>query len=187
MSEFCVYIHKNKTNGKRYVGLTSEKPAMRWQNGLGYRSNKHFHDAITRYGWDGFDHIIVSEGLTKDEACELEKSLIIKYETTDKTKGYNLTGGGEHFRHSEESRELMRERRKGKNTGPFTEEHKRRIKEHHAGGGEKVAVLCIETGVIYQSINDASRATGINKKGFSGCIRGVTHYNTAGGFHWSKA
>ena len=185
-SSCIVYMHVNKTNGKRYVGITSGPPSMRWAKGRGYYRNKHFIDAIEKYGWDGFDHIIVAEGLPRDEACEIERDLIKKYETTNKNKGYNLTSGGEHFKHSVESRAKMSQNRKGKKTGPFSEEHKRLIKLHHAGGNKGVPVLCVETQTIYQSINDASRATGINKKGISGCVRGVKHYNTAGGFHWSN-
>ena len=92
---YSVYIHENKTNGKRYVGLTSRKPEYRWNQGLAYRSNQHFTDAIKKYGWDGFIHTVVKDGLTKEEACELERELIDKYKTTDREFGYNKSIGGE--------------------------------------------------------------------------------------------
>lgn len=180
-------MHVNKTNGKKYVGMTAGDPENRWAYGCGYYKNKHFKDAIKKYGWNGFDHLIVADGLTKEEACELERSLIKKHKTTDKRKGYNLTDGGEHFKHSSESIEKMSRNRKGKRTGPFSDQHKYLIKIHHAGGADGVPVLCVETQTVYSSINEASRATGINKKGISGCVRGVKHYNTAGGFHWKNA
>lgn len=81
----------------------------------------------------------------------------------------------------------MSANRKGIRPAPFTEEHKRRIKENHAGGAEKQPVFCIEQNKIYESINDAAKINGINKKGISGCCRGVKHYNTAGGYHWRYA
>lgn len=187
MGDYSVYMHVNRANGKRYIGITSGNPLKRWANGKGYYRNKHFSDAIIKYGWDNFDHVILFSGIEKDEACKEEQRLIKKYGTQDKNKGYNLTSGGEHFKHSDFSRELMSEKRKGVKPPPFTEEHKARLRENHSGGADCVTVICIETGKIYESINDAARATGINKKGISGCVRRLLHYNTAGGFHWKYA
>lgn len=187
MGDYIVYMHENLVNGKKYIGITSYEPQKRWANGKGYYRNKHFSDAIKRYGWDAFDHRILFSGLEKDEACDIEQAMIKKYHTQDKQRGYNITSGGEHFKHSKESKRLMSEHRKGKNKGKFTEEHRLRIKENHAGGAESRPVLCVETGEEYKSINDAARATGINKKGISGCCRNLPHYNTAGGLRWKFA
>ena len=90
-------------------------------------------------------------------------------------------------RHSPEMREIMSKRRKGKGTGPRSEETRRRMREGHAGGDKPKRVMCIETGEIFQSINDAARAVGAHKGRVSGCCRGIKHYNTAGGFHWKFA
>lgn len=187
MKGYKVYVHVNKINGKRYVGVTNGDPEKRWQNGQGYYRNKHFSDAIKRYGWPSFDHLIVGDGLTKEEALSMEQRLIGEYGTQDKTKGYNITSGGEHFNHSPESRRLMSERRTGKGRHKFSEEHVQHIKESHAGGNPPRRVRCIETGEIFESINAAARAKGTTKKGVSGCCRGITHYNTAGGLHWAFA
>lgn len=184
MNSFTVYVHINKINGKRYVGITSQVPEARWQNGMGYKRNKHFSDAIARYGWDSFEHVIVVDNVTKDVAVALERSLITEYKTQDKHYGYNITDGGEHFKHSSESRSLMSQRRAGKGRGPFSPEHIARIKKNHKGGADGRLVRCIETGEVFPSINDAARAKGTNKKGVSGCCRKVEHYNTAGGLHW---
>lgn len=177
-------MHVNRANGKRYIGITSGDPLVRWANGKGYYRNKHFSDAIEKYGWGNFDHLILYSDLTKDEACETEQFLIAKYQTQNKLYGYNLTSGGEHFKHGDESKQLMSKKRKGIRVGPFTAEHRRKLKENHRGGADCRPVRCVETGTVYNSINDAARATGINKKGISGCCRRVKHYNTAGGFRW---
>lgn len=184
---FTVYIHVNKTNGKRYVGITSKNPIVRWNNGHGYSKNKYFSKAIKKYGWGGFDHLIVFSGMDKETACNVEQWLIAEYKTTDKNNGYNITTGGEHFAHSEDSKKLMSERRKGKGKQKRTPEQIQRMKDNHSGGAEKIKVVCIETKKHYQSINDAARDTGINKKQISGCCRNVPHYNTAGGYHWKYA
>lgn len=186
MSEtFTVYMHINKVNGKRYVGITHfENLNRRWSNGKGYFRNKHFSDAIKKYGWDNFEHLIIDEKLPKDIACAMEKALIRKYDTQNKEKGYNITDGGEYYHHSPESKALMSKNRKGKGLQKFSEEHKRKLRENHGGGAESKKVVCVETGAIYESINDAAKAIGKNKKMISNCCRNVPHYNTAGGYHW---
>lgn len=91
---YTVYIHKNKYNGKVYVGITSKAPAKRWRNGKGYIANKPFYNAILKYGWDSFEHIIVADGLDAEQAQELEKELIAEYMSDSPLYGYNLTAGG---------------------------------------------------------------------------------------------
>lgn len=186
MNDFLVYMHENKINGKKYIGMTkhTENPNRRWINGQGYFRNKHFSDAIKRYGWENFNHVILANGLSKSDACDFERMAIQSYRTQDKRFGYNITDGGEFFHHTEESKALMSANRKGKGLKHFSEEHRRKISEHHGGGAEKKKVLCVENGKVYESINDTSRDTGINKKGISGCCRQIPHYNKAGGYHW---
>ena len=186
MDDFIVYMHVNRINKKIYIGIThySENPNRRWISGKGYFRNKHFSDAINKYGWEAFEHIIVAEHLTKKEACELEQHLIREYRTQDKKYGYNITNGGEFFRHTEESKRLMSENRKGKGLQKFSEEHKQKLREHHSGGSECKGVKCTETGQIFKSINDAARYVKINKKMISNCCNNIPHYNTAGGYHW---
>ena len=93
--KYCVYMHKNKTNEKVYIGITCMKPEHRWEsNGKGYANNIHFSRAIAKYGWDGFKHVILHEGLTKEEALQKEIDLISSYDSTNKSKGYNISPGG---------------------------------------------------------------------------------------------
>lgn len=93
--EYSVYCHTNKENGKKYFGITKLMPERRWAKGEGYRSSRHFYFAIQKFGWDGFEHAILYEGLTKDEACQKEKELIEAFKTTESEFGYNLSTGGE--------------------------------------------------------------------------------------------
>ena len=93
---YIVYVHINKINGKRYYGITSRKPECRWgKNGNGYKSNEHFTNAINKYGWINFEHIIVARGLSEEEAKWLEIQLIKEWNTNDPNKGYNNSLGGE--------------------------------------------------------------------------------------------
>ena len=93
--KYCVYIHTNKLNNKKYVGITCRPPEVRWNHGRGYQTNLHFWHAIEKVGWDNFSHDIIAEGLTKQEAHQLEMELIQFHNTTDSACGYNHSCGGE--------------------------------------------------------------------------------------------
>lgn len=93
---YVVYKHINRENGKIYIGITSDNPKRRWgSSGINYRYNKHFYGAIQKYGWDNFEHIILFDNLTKEEACEIEKELISFHNSTNPDLGYNNSIGGE--------------------------------------------------------------------------------------------
>lgn len=87
-------------------------------------------------------------------------------------------------KHSAEMRALMSERRKGKGTTPKSEATKQLMREHHAGGTKPKKVLCVETGEVFESINEAARSVGASKERISGCCRNLPHFNTAGGYSW---
>ena len=92
---FTVYMHVNKTNNKKYIGITSQKPEDRWGPDGCHYSSQYFARAIQKYGWDGFDHLILCEDLDEDEAKELEIILIEEHNTFDANFGYNCTRGGD--------------------------------------------------------------------------------------------
>lgn len=92
---YCVYCHLNKANGKQYIGQTNQPPYIRWgKDGRRYQYNKHFWAAIQRYGWNGFEHIVLYKDLTHEEANVFERLLIAAYQTTDRAFGYNAESGG---------------------------------------------------------------------------------------------
>lgn len=92
---YCVYCHTNKIDGKKYVGITGQKPEKRWGNGRNYSHNAYFDNAIKKYGWEEFSHEILFTGLSKKEAEDKEIELIAKWGLTNRDKGYNLSNGGE--------------------------------------------------------------------------------------------
>ena len=116
-AKYIVYIHKNKLNGKVYVGITHyANPEKRWRQGNGYKNNPHFTSAILKYGWDGFDHFILFRGLLKEIACDIERTLILK----NKRSGisYNIADGGEGVNSMNEYiREKISNSCKGKSVG----------------------------------------------------------------------
>ena len=129
---YTVYKH-TCPNGKVYIGITSMKPEQRWREGKGYSKHIHFHNAILKYGWDNLKHEILYMDLTKEEACQKEIELIAKYKSNQKEFGYNLSSGGEHYRHSVETCEKLREMMLGKRKGQHLSEiTKQKIKENNA-------------------------------------------------------
>lgn len=92
---YIVYKHTNKANGKCYIGITGrDNPKRRWGGGSGYSKNEYFYAAIKKYGWDGFEHSIIAEGLSLEEAYEIEKRLIKEHDSANRSHGYNLDLGG---------------------------------------------------------------------------------------------
>lgn len=136
-NRWCVYMHTNKINNKVYVGITSCKPEDRWgHNGIKYPKEEQpvFYNAIQKYGWDGFEHIIFAENLTEEEAKKMEIMLIALYKTNCKrydnpSYGYNMTDGGEGALGrpcSEETKQKIREKALGRT---WTEQQKANRKE----------------------------------------------------------
>lgn len=118
--KWCVYIHINKVNKKVYVGQTSLKPERRWANGKGYKNSSYFELAIQKYGWDNFEHIILKDNLTQDEANYWEQYYIKQYNSINREYGYNLTSGGNNFKIvSEETRKKMSDSQKGTNNSMY--------------------------------------------------------------------
>lgn len=74
---YKVYCHISPNN-KVYIGITQQEPKQRWQGGKGYKENQYFYRAIQKYGWDNFQHEILFENLTKQEAEKKEIELIKK-------------------------------------------------------------------------------------------------------------
>lgn len=102
MSDYKVYKHTTP-NGKVYIGITRQDVVKRWKNGKGYDSCVAFARAIKKHGWKNITHEVLFDNLTKDEACEIEQSLIQKYKSNDPEYGYNITSGGEHYSQGEDA------------------------------------------------------------------------------------
>ena len=138
MEKYSVYVHINKINQKKYVGVTRLSPSERWKNGEGYH-NQTFYRAIQKYGWENFEHIILEENLTAEEASIKEQEWIKIYHSNDSNFGYNNTSGGLGFY-------------------PITRENNPLKGRLGAEGNSKTKkVRCIETNDVFDSIKDAER------------------------------
>lgn len=93
---YKIYMHKNKINGKVYIGQTYTSLRARFgKNGIGYKGCPIFWNAIQKYGWNNFEHTILEENIFDAElANEKEKYYIALYNSTDNNIGYNIQIGG---------------------------------------------------------------------------------------------
>lgn len=127
---YSVYMHLNKKNGKRYIGITKQDPVLRWgYRGLGYSHCPKFWRAIQKYGWESFDHVVLMTLLPQDIACAAETYLIKLFATQDDRFGYNVADGGLVHLHSEETKEKIRLHNTGK---VLSEETKEKIRQARA-------------------------------------------------------
>lgn len=101
--QWCVYMHISPS-GKRYIGITSRDPVIRWgKDGKRYlekKNDKYRHpamaNALLKYSnWDEWQHYILIRNITEEYAKIIEKCLIEIYQTRDYKYGYNCTDGGE--------------------------------------------------------------------------------------------
>lgn len=137
---FLIYCHTNKKNGKRYVGWTSTSLETRWCGHLDKverGSPSHFHNAIRKWGEsdDVWEHMILQENIaTREEAKEAEVFWITELKTfayDEGNHGYNQTRGGDGaigYRHNEQTRELIREKRAQQVMSPCSAEKADKIR-----------------------------------------------------------
>lgn len=138
MESYYVYMHINKINGKKYIGITKQdKPEYRWGiNGANYKESPHFYSAIQKYGWDNFEHITIASNLSKDKACAMEINLIAQYKTQDREYGYNVFKGGTAPSLPQETKDKIAQGLKGNKNGlgkECSDEKKKKISEAQKG------------------------------------------------------
>jgi len=172
-NNYTVYMHINKLNNKKYIGITSKKPEKRWNNGNSYKTSPHFNNSIKKYGWDNFDHVILYENLSELEAKSKEIELIAEYNTMNNKYGYNMTKGGDGisgYKCSEEQIKQMRERKLGTKASEetkekmrnamlgreITDEWKEKISESHMGDKNPTAKPIVQLNVNYELIKEFS-------------------------------
>ena len=152
-----------------YVGITSIKPEDRW--GKGYTKNQKIYKAIQKYGWDKFDHRVLVDHLTQEEAEIIEQNLISDLMTQDDRYGYNIANGGRVHCMSDETKQKISAANLGHGD--------------RGGGLPKRPVLCVETGEIFESCSAAARWCGSNSSHISNTCRGT--YEQTKGYHWRYA
>lgn len=94
MRTYYIYKATDKTNGKIYIGKTSNFKERKRQHERCYeKEDCKFHRAIQKHGKENFEWEIIDKTLGLENAYELEKKYIEEYNSYGKN-GYNMTKGG---------------------------------------------------------------------------------------------
>ena len=160
---FTVYVHTNKINGKKYVGITSKKPQKRWNNGKGYKNQPKIWSDIKESDWNtDWVHEILCENASNREEAEYLESLFISWFDSI-NKGYNTSEYGSFScKHSEESKNRISKSKGVNGILQFTKD------------GELIAE--------YPSLMEAERQTGCNNGNICACCKG--RLKSCGGYIW---
>src|ERR1700685_1141752 len=115
---FLLYKITHRDSGRGYVGVTTKTVPHRWSCHVAQSTQKGVTNALARairkYGREAFDIQHIATAFDRGGMLELERLLIIQ-ENTRPPCGFNLTAGGEGvFDPSEETRQRMSARQKGK-------------------------------------------------------------------------
>ena len=102
--------------------------------GVGYQHCNRFWNAIKKYGWKNFEHIVLIDGLSLEMANLLEEELIRKYNSTNDKIGYNISYGGRNSARSPESIAKYIKSATGKKSSL---EDRKRISEGHKNPSEE--------------------------------------------------
>lgn len=97
------------SDGKTYIGQTSLPVEERWKNGDGYKG-QDVYVPIVLDGWENVKKEILHTNLTQEQANDLEKHYIKKFNSI--VNGYNRTAGGSGIKTTvniiEEEKELQK-------------------------------------------------------------------------------
>lgn len=164
-NKYCVYMHKNKINGKIYIGQTCSLKT-RWYSEC-YKDSSYFYRAIKKYGWDNFEHIILKDHLTLEEADQIEKEAIFHFDSTNRDKGYNLLSGGNHgYSHSKETIQRIKQSNQKYWQEYFNNKDTKELGLKHMEimhNKARKKVMCLNTGQIFNSLTAAANFAGLKQ------------------------
>lgn len=93
----CLYEIVNKSNRKRYIGITFQEPNKRW---IGHktkartRSKGHLYYSMNKYGIDNFEFNILDDKVPEELLYKLEIFWIKELKLQNPKYGYNSADGG---------------------------------------------------------------------------------------------
>ena len=115
---YTVYQHRNLSNGKSYIGMTSQEPKKRWEYGWGYQNNSQMWSDIKESDWNtDWQHNILGKFEDKQEALNIEEMFIWLFDSTN--DGYNTSSySSHHCNHSKKTKRKMSASMTGNHNSP---------------------------------------------------------------------
>jgi group I intron endonuclease len=108
-----IYMITNQVNGKKYIGQTTKKINLRWNEHCSSSYCSKLSRAIKKYGKDSFSIAVFDHASSQKELNEKEILYIEKHGTIQ--HGYNIRHGGKDGKWNDDSIEKMRLTQKKKN------------------------------------------------------------------------
>jgi group I intron endonuclease len=190
-----IYVITNKTNGKWYVGQSVNCEKRRKCYFQYNQRTQAIHKAIDKYGIDNFTFEIV-EKCDKKDLNRLERHWI---KTLDciAPKGYNMTTGGDFFKHSDAARQNMSKANKGRRKAQHEKDAIRRgvlasevavenyTQNFAIGRQPKKWIVVMQDGseLTFTGYEEGAAHFGVTKSKFGnwarGTVKSYTKYNIA--------
>ena len=155
-------------SGMVYVGQTTQTLNKRCVRGMAYKSNKRMIEAILDCGWDNIKKEILERVDTLEDALARERFYILENNSNDPERGYNIMTNFHTVATPEEK-----------------QKHRRTVRRNTSNAEPWKTVICVETGVEYESAVAAAEALGLNNSHISEVCRGTGKRFTCGGFHFT--
>lgn len=134
-----------------------------------FKLNRFLH---TSFDKDGYEQVNLRDDNGKQHKFQLHRLVLMAY--VDNVDGKPQCGHRDENKKHNWLSNLEWCTAKENNNMPL---YKTRMSDVH-----KKKILCVETGVVYHSINEAADAVGCSACNISNCL--YNRFNTAGGYHW---
>lgn len=169
-SKICgIYCIENLLNHKKYIGQSVDIYGRFYDHKRHLKLNRHDNNYLqnewNKHGSDNFLFYVITQ-CTVEELDQLEIFYINKFNTLNRTYGYNLQSGGQLAPHfpTDEVRQKLSQKLMGHSLT------KRQLETLRNNGLVNAKpVYCITTQEIFPSITEASRKYNIEINGISKC------------------
>ena len=183
---YCLYAHINPINDKVYIGI-SKDVKKRWAGKIhAYKHSSLIQNALKKYGWDNFIHVVICDGLTFEEACKKEQQWIFAYKREGMS--YNITNGGEGHLGiplTQEQKENLKKIHTGKVVSSETRKKQSEAQMKNSVHRKKVYAFDKNSGELvkeYNSLAEAAKDTHSRDSNISEAASGRNY--TAAGYVW---